>query len=148
MDAPIATNYWQDFLIKMHYVGPSTLKEDELASPIGYAVPQPETQLDPDANTFISRVCEALAPTHDLAPQYVAAASKIQDRIRKKLTDVFLGKLAFDKWFLEIRQSVNKSEREMYFIIVQSLSGLKSRDARAMRVQYMRELAKYQIPVA
>jgi len=103
-----------------------------------------EEELTSDMTTFINRLAQKLAPTEGLPADAVPRALKVQERYRKELRNVFLGKGDFNEWFNKTR-----TERGLHMVtftqmIHDSLTGLKSPEAQSMREEYAQTIGRIQ----
>jgi len=101
-----------------------------------------EEELTSDMTTFITRLAQNLAPTEGLSEDAVPRALKVQERYRKELRNVFLGKEDFNKWFDKTRTERGLHMLTFTKMIHDCLTGLKSPEAKSMREEYAQALGR------
>lgn len=90
-----------------------------------------------DMDIFIDRVCARLIPIH---ADYTASVKKkleaARKRYRKQLLAVFNGKMTLEDWTNKTRNELGLHPIALGKILYQSLSGLRSQDAKEMRLAF------------
>jgi len=137
--AKLNVNYWQNFLRKKNLVGPvMEIEQKEPQSP-----PPQQPTVDDDMQIFIDRVAEALIPIHnDYTPDIRTKLHTQRQRIRRELEAVFNGKQTLDQWFTKTRQELGIHQIDMTRKLYDALKGLKSKEARTLRMQYAQALQR------
>lgn len=92
--------------------------------------------LSEDQLIFINRVSQRLTPLQGLNPTARARALKIREQFRKELTNVFLGKQDFNKWYDQTRSKLGLHNTTFMQLLYESLEGLKSPECQNLRQEY------------
>jgi len=93
---------------------------------------------------FIDRVSQKLTPLQGLNPTGRARALKIREQFRKELTNVFLGKQDFNKWYDETRTKLGLHNTTFMQLLYECLEGLKSTECQQLRQEYENALRQMQ----
>ena len=133
-------NYWQEFLRKMNLVGP--MMEQNIEETYKQTRPPLPPAIEPDMQTFIDRVAEHLTRLDGLDPQGKIRALTVREQFRKELTQVFLGKQDWNKWFDKTRTQLGLHTVTFMQILHKCLEGLKSPEAQSLRADYEQALAR------
>jgi hypothetical protein len=119
------------------------MQELQEASQPEQPTPPKKPAVEDDMETFIDRVAEKLIPIHDdYTPDIRTKLNFQRQRIRRELEDVFNGKQTLDQWFTKTRRELGIHQIDMTKILYESLQGLKSKEARTLRIQYAQALQK------
>lgn len=131
-------SYWQKFIL--HRFG--SLENLENKRSIVSKAENEGGKLDRDMEIFAYRLAERLTPLDGLDFEARQRALKVREQYRRQLERVLMGYESFEDWF-----SRTRTERGLHFVdfaqmIYESLQGLTSREARALREQYAEFLLK------
>ncbi|MEM2946559.1 MAG: hypothetical protein QXI87_09505 [Thermoproteota archaeon] len=126
--------YWEDFLKHMGFlpefaISPKTMTETSS-----------QQELSEEQKIFIDRAADKLTSSRT-NPNW-KAPPHIRDKVRRELTEVFLGKGDLAEWFTRTRQNFNLRSFELAEILYDSLKGLKSREAQSLREQWLSFIQK------
>jgi len=100
--------------------------------------------LSEDQLVFIDRVSQKLTPLQGLNPTARARALKIREQFRKELTNVFLGKQEFTKWYDQTRTKLGLHNTTFMQLLYECLEGLKSTECQNLRQEYENALRQMQ----
>jgi len=134
------TNYWTEFLKNMNLIGP--MMEQNIEEAYKQTRPALPPAIEPDMQTFINRVAERLTPLEGLDSAGKMRALNVREQFRKELTDVFLGKQDWNKWFDKTRTNLALHTVTFMKILHQCLEGLRSPEAQNLRQDYEAALAR------
>jgi len=134
------TNYWTEFLKNMNLIGP--MMEQNIEEAYKQTRPSLPPAIEPDMQTFINRVAERLTPLTGLDQTGKIRALNVREQFSKELTDVFLGKQDWNKWFDKTRTNLGLHTVTFMKILYQCLEGLISKEARSLRADYEVALAR------
>jgi len=135
-----ATNYWTEFLKNMNLIGP--MMEQNIEEAYKQTRPPLPPAIEPDMQTFINRVAEHLTPLTGLDSAAKLRALNVREQFRKELTNVFLGKEDWNKWFDRTRTQLGLHTVIFMQILYRCLEGLRSSEARNLRADYEAALAR------
>lgn len=93
--------------------------------------------IDKDMQTFIDRMAEKLTPLQGLDNAGRARCLGVRSQIQRDLTNVFLGREDFNKWYDRTRTNFALHNTTFMQIIADCLKGLKSAAAQDMRREYL-----------
>jgi hypothetical protein len=99
-------------------------------------------ELSRDMLVFAYRVAERLTPLDGLSEEARDRALKIREAYRQQLQNVFLGREDFQAWFTRTRTERGLHLVDFTKMLYESLQGLRSPEAHALREQYAETLAK------
>jgi hypothetical protein len=135
--APLAAdeNYWQNFISHRFGNLEAVEKVIEKRSPS----PSPPDEME----VFISRVAERLAPMPAATPLpgEMERILRIREEVKRELRDLMEGRIGLGDWFTRTRRNFNLRSYELGRIIYDALEGLRSREAREMRDQWLNYLS-------
>ena len=135
MPKTVQRDYWSRFLHARNLVGP--IMEETRAVEAG----SPEPVVENDIQLFIDRVTQRVVPIHeDYNPNVKRKLQAVRQRYRKELTNVFNGKTSLKKWFNQTRRDIGLHQIDLTRILYESLKGLKSSEAKALRNHYAQTL--------
>jgi alpha-L-arabinofuranosidase len=137
-ESKLTINYWQNFLRAKNLLGPIMQETEEIEAK---RKPAPPT-LEPDMQTFIDRVAERLTPLEGLDQTGKLRALNVREQFRRELTDVFLGKQDWNKWFDKTKTTLGLHTVTFMKMLYQCLEGLRSPEAQSLRQDYEAALAR------
>jgi alpha-L-arabinofuranosidase len=137
-ESKLTINYWQNFLRAKNLLGPIMQETEEIEAK---RKPTPPA-LEPDMQTFIERVAERLTPLEGLDQTGKLRALNVREQFRRELTDVFLGKQDWNKWFDKTKTTLGLHTVTFMKILHQCLEGLRSPEAQSLRQDYEAALAR------
>jgi len=138
----LSQSYWERFLRSMNLVGPimeQTQNIEEAYHQTRLALPP---AIEPDMQTFINRVAERLTPLEGLDQAGKLRALNVREQFRKELTNVFLGKQDWNKWFDKTKTTLGLHTVIFMKMLYQCLEGLRSPEAKSLRADYEAALAR------
>lgn len=135
-----STNYWTEFLKNMNLIGPLT--QQNIEETYKQTRPQLPPAIEPDMQAFINRVAERLTPLEGLDSAGKMRALNVREQFRKELTNVFLGKQDWNKWFDKTKTTLGLHTVIFMKMLYQCLEGLRSPEARSLRADYEAALAR------
>jgi len=100
--------------------------------------------LSEDQLVFIDRVSQKLTPLQGLSATARGRALKIREQFRKELTNVFLGKQDYSKWYDETRSKLALHNTTFMQLLYECLEGLKSTECQNLRQEYENALRAMQ----
>jgi len=134
-------SYWERFLRSMNLVGP--IMEEAQQTETAYKQAPPPSQVEPEIQTFINRVAERLIPiADDYDFETKRKLQTVRERYRRELTNVFDGKESIEKWFNRTRGNLGIHQIDMTKILYECLEGLRSPEAKELRMQYGQALQR------
>jgi len=137
-----ATNYWIQFLKSMNLVGPIMEQTQNIEEAYKQTRPPLPPAIEPDMQTFIDRVAERLTPLEGLDQTGKLRALNVREQFRKELTNVFLGKQDWNKWFDKTKTTLGLHTVIFMKMLYQCLEGLRSPEAKSLRADYEAALAR------
>lgn len=129
-------NYWRNFLLNRKIVSPLT-EDFEEQREVTRPKPAAPTPVEDEMQTFIDRVTERLIPIHQDYPAHIK--KRLLDnrkRYRRELLDILNGKGKIEKWFDKTRNELGLHAITLTTILYESLKGLKSKEAKELRLLY------------
>lgn len=135
MPKKVTTNYWANFLRSKNLIGVVTA---DMEAPAAASQPaRSPPSIDPDMETFITRVVETLIPVHaDYSAQAKASLLANRKKYREGLLNVLNGRGSLERWFNRTRNELGLHAITLTKILYESLKGLRNKDARMLRAQF------------
>jgi hypothetical protein len=121
-------DYWLNFLKNEGLISDIETEIEEFSP-----APSPPSpvELTPDQQIWVARVAEKLV----YAPQG-------REQIRRELSECLMGKRSFNDWFNQTAAERGLTNYDLLKILHDSLEGLTSREASALKKQYEEALRK------
>jgi len=141
-ETKVSLHYWENFLRQMNLVGPIMEQTQNVEEAYKQTRPPLPPAIEPDMQTFINRVAERLTPLEGLDQTGKLRALNVREQFRRELTNVFLGKQDWNKWFDKTKTTLGLHIVTFMKMLYQCLEGLKSPEAQSLRQDYEAALAR------